>query len=579
MKQVIRLLKMASIYKWWMLLAALFGFLTVGSGIGLLMTSAYIISKAALHPSVAELQVGIVGVRFFGISRGIFRYLERLVSHDTTFKMLTKFRVWFYKALEPLAPARLQKYQSADLLNRIVSDVQTLEHFYVRVIAPPLVAVGVSFLMWFLLGAYSLTFSVTLLFFHLMAGLAVPVISYLYSKNIGGRIISKRAEMNILILDQIQGLNELLIFGQDQAQRQKIATVNVELEHLNQKMARVSAMHESLIGLFMNGAVAVMLVLAIPMVNQGMLDGVYLAVISLGIMASFEALLPLPETLQFLEKNSNAAQRLFELIDTKPEVSDQPEVQKMLEPGDLTFENLSFRYDPELPAVLEELSMHFPQSSKTAIVGPSGAGKSTILNVLLRFWDYQEGAVLINGQDIKNLSQDAARRHFGVVRQSTYLFNLTIRENLILANDTATQTDIDKALDQAYLKDYVLQLDKKYEAEIGDQGQQMSGGERQRMAIARAILKDAPVILLDEATSNLDVLTEQSVLNTILETSAEKTLIHITHRLTGLDKFDQIYVLKKGRVVQSGNYRDLIITEGLFREMWRLQRQQDALEG
>ena len=570
MKQILRLLKMASVYKWWMLLAALLGFFTIGSGIGLLMTSAYIISKAALHPSVAELQVGIVGVRFFGISRGIFRYLERLLSHDTTFKMLTKFRFWFYKALEPLAPARLQKYRSADLLNRIISDVQTLEHFYVRVIAPPLVAIGISLLMWFLIGAYSVTFSVILLFFHLMAGVGVPVLSYLYSKDIGGRIISKRAELNVLLLDQVQGLSELLIFGQEQAHRQKIVQANTELEDLNQKMARTSAMHESLIGLLMNGAVAAMLMLAVPMVYQGLLDGVYLAVISLGIMASFEALLPLPETMQFMEKNARAAQRLFEIIDAPPETKDRPDATESIAEYGLEIRNLTFKYESE--TVLDGIDMQFPAGSKTAVVGPSGSGKTTLFNVLLRFWEYKEGEILLGGKELHALAQDTVRRQMAVVSQNTYLFNESLKENLLLADLNADNRQMMEAARKAHIHNTIMQLGKKYETSAGDQGLQFSGGQRQRLAIARALLKNAPILLLDEAASNLDAVTEQKVLQTVLDTSKGKTIIHITHRLTGLEQFDRIYVLKAGKVVQTGRHQQLAEQPGLYREMLHLQQ-------
>ncbi len=570
MKQILRLLKMASVYKWWMLLAALLGFFTVGSGIGLLMTSAYIISKAALHPSVAELQVGIVGVRFFGISRGIFRYLERLVAHDTTFKMLTKFRVWFYKALEPLAPARLQKYRSADLLNRIISDVQTLEHFYVRVIAPPLVAIGISVLMWCLVGIYSISFSLTLLFFHLMAGVGIPVLSYLYSKDIGGRILVKRAELNVLLLDQVQGLSELLVFGQEQAHREKIAQVNGELENLNQKMARTSAMHESLIGLLMNGAVAAMLVLAVPLVQQGLLDGVYLAVISLGIMASFEALLPLPEAMQFMEKNTRAAQRLFEIIDAPPEVKDRPEAIEHISEYGLEIRDLSFKY--ETNTVLENICMEFLPGSKTAVVGPSGAGKSTLINLLLRFWEYEEGAIILGGNELHTLDQDAVRRQMAVVSQNTYLFNESLKENLLLADANATNQQITEAAKKAQIHDSITQLEDNYEASAGDQGMQFSGGQRQRLAIARALLKNAPILLLDEAASNLDALTEQKIIQTILDTSKGKTIIHITHRLTALEQFDRIYVLQEGKVVQSGTHEQLAVQPGLYREMLCLQQ-------
>jgi ATP-binding cassette subfamily C protein CydC len=217
----LRLSKIALSYKGWMMLAALLGFLTVGSSIGLMMTSAYIIAKAALHPSIAELQVAIVGVRFFGISRGIFRYLERYVSHEVTFKLLAKFRVWFYRAVEPLAPARLMRYKSGDLLTRLVADVESLEHIYIRVFAPPLIALLISLLMWILFGLISVVFSLLLMLFFFAAAVGVPILIRRLSKETGEKLIELRSELNAMALDGVQGMAELLVFGQAQRHLEK----------------------------------------------------------------------------------------------------------------------------------------------------------------------------------------------------------------------------------------------------------------------------------------------------------------------------------------------------------------------
>ncbi len=575
MNPVTRLIRMAAEYKWWMILAALLGFFTVGSSIGLLMTSAYIISKAALHPSISELQVGIVGVRFFGIARGLFRYLERLVTHDTTFKLLTRFRVWFFEALEPLAPARLQKYKSADLLNRIVSDVQTLEHFFVRVLAPPMVAVSISILMWILLRVYDPVFGLTILVFHALAGLAVPALSYLWAQGSGNAILKLRAELNVLILDQIQGMAELKVFNGQNTHRRQISEINHRLDRLEQKMTRISALHEALIGLLMNAAVLTMLVFAIPLVEQNTLDGVYLAVIVLGVMASFEALLPLPEALQFLEKNSRAAGRLFELVDVEPEVREPDLPNPLPNSVDIVLQNLTFRYQSQADPALKALSLHIPAGTKVAIVGPSGAGKSTLIQLLLRFWEYQNGHILLGGSELKTMDSEEVREQMAVVSQSTYLFDSTVRKNLQLANPVATEEAIINALDAAELWKFVSQLDRGLEAEVGAHGQKWSGGQRQRLAIARAVLKEAPVLLLDEATSGLDALTEQAVLETILTRLNNKTIIHITHRLTMMERFDHIYVLRNGQIIQQGTHEMLLRAKGLYKEMWNLQRQQD----
>ena len=578
MKTILRLLKLGLAYKWWMLLAAFMGFLTVGSSIGLLMTSAYIISKAALHPSVAELQVGIVGVRFFGITRGIFRYLERLISHETTFRLLARFRVWFYQALEPLVPAKLMQHRSADLLNRIISDIKTLETFYVRVISPPVVAVMVSVLMWFLMGIFNPLFSITLLVFHLFAGIAVPTISYLYSKGIGARIVILRSELNVLLLDAIQGMPEMLVYNQHQRHQTRIKQASATLNKLQMKMSMISAMHEALIGLLMNGAVLFMLIISIPMVGNAQLDGVYLAVLSLGIMASFEAILPLPEAMQVLEANARAAQMLFEISDSPAPVAEAEHTQPLPQEFDLRIRDLTFAYHKEEKAALQDINLAVKTGQKIAIVGPSGAGKSTLVNLLLRFWDYNQGEIFIGDKELRTLAQDELRGLLSVVSQNTYLFSGTFRENLLRANPQADQAALEQAVHRAELETFLAGLAEGMDSWIGDQGLQLSGGERQRVAIARAILRDTPVLILDEATTSLDAFNEQKILHTIKSIAKDKTLLHITHRLSGLEDFDNIYVFQEGRIAEQGRHDSLLNKKGLYYKLWIRQNQQILIE-
>ncbi len=578
MKTFLRLLRLATPYKWWMLLSAFIGFLTVGSGIGLLMTSAYIISKAALHPSISELQVGIVGVRFFGISRGVFRYLERLISHNTTFRLLSRFRVWFYHALEPLAPARLTHFKSTDLLNRIVSDIQTLEHFYVKVLAPPLIAIFISLLMWLLLHIFNPIFSLTLFFFYLVAGIGVPLLSYLYSRGLGKQLIGIRTKITQLTVDGIQGMSDLLLFNQATVHQLKLVALNRRYQQLQKQMAYISGLGESLIGLLMNGAVLVMLIIAIPQVSNSTLNGVYLAVISLGIMASFEAFLPLPEAWQFLEMNIRAADRLFEIIDAQPVVKDPPRPEKKPAQFDLKIHNLSFAYPNQERMILKNISMEISYGSRVAVVGPSGAGKSTLANLLLRFWEYEKGHIRIGGQELKALSQQEVRSIFGVVSQQTHLFSGTILDNLRLANPKASDEAVAAVLAQANLSTFIANLENGLQTWIGEQGLKLSGGERQRLAIARILLRATPILFLDEATSNLDSETEQQLLSLILSLPSDPTIFHITHRLIGLDQFDQVFVMQNGTICESGTHNELLARKGVYAGMWHIQMEQLALE-
>ena len=540
MEILFKILKQVRHYKNWMLLAALLGFLAVGSGIGLIMISAYIIAKAALHPSIAEIQVAIVGVRFFGISRGIFRYFERLVSHDTTFRLLARFRVWFYEKLEPLAPARLQQYKSADLHGRIVSDVETLEHIFTRVIYPPLVALLISILMFVLLAPYSLYFAFLIIIFHLLAGIAVPLILQPFHSGIGKELIELRNRINIMTVDAVQGMSDLILLNYEERHRSKLFDLQNKYLTLERKSTVLSLVSETAIGLLTSTAVLLALIKGISLVNEGALQGVYLPVIVLGIIASFEAVINLPSVFHHTGKSLAAGKRLYDIIDAEPQVKDKTDKETKLSVFDIRFDNVSFRYPDSAVAVFEKLNMHIPEKSKTAIVGVSGAGKTTVFSLLLRFWEYTQGEISIGGMDIRQMPQEQVRRLFGVVSQQTYLFNGTIKDNLLLACSSADDVELIEALKAAELFETVKKMPKGLNTFIGDQGLRLSGGERQRLSIARALLKNAPILLFDEAASNLDLETEKKILSTFWKISADKTAVLITHRLTELDNFDQV---------------------------------------
>ena len=570
----LRLLGLVAPYRWWMALSALLGFATIGSSIGLMSTSAYIIAKAALHPPLGDLQVAIVGVRFFGISRGVFRYAERLVAHNTTFKLLARLRVWFYERLEPLAPARLMEYRSGDLLSRIVADIETLEHFYVSVLAPPAVALLVALTMVVFMGIYSLWLALILLTFLVLAGVAAPALAGAMGRRVGRKMVGTRSELNVLLVDGIQGLADLMVYGREEDRLAMVRSKSEELTSQQLRMAWVTALHNGIGTLLANlGMVAVVMV-AIPMVSAGRMDGVSLAVLALAALSSFEAVLPLPQAFQYLGNSMEAARRLFEIVDAEPAVKDPAGGSPEPRNHGVRVEGLRFAYPsaPDDPA-LDGVDFHLPEGGRLAIVGPSGAGKSTLVNLLLRFWDYREGSIRLGGHEIREYRENDLRRMLGVVSQSTYLFNATVRENLMLARPDATEEEMIEAARRAQIHDFVAGLPKGYDTFVGEQGLALSGGERQRIAIARALLKDAPILILDEATANLDALTEREVLKAIRELMEGRTTLMITHRLVGMEWMDEILVLKRGKVVEQGTHRQLLGMGGFYRQMWDLQNQ------
>jgi len=567
MKTFLRLAGLTRPFAWWMLLAALIGFATIGSGIGLLMASAWLITTAALMPALSALQMGITGVRFFGISRGVIRYAERLISHDTTFKILTRLRVWFYDAVEPLAPARLAAYRSADLLKRIVDDIQSLENIYARVLAPPVTAALVTLLMWFVVGHWSLAAAGGVLASHLFAGLAVPLLTARLAAGTARGITALQAEQQVLTVDLVQGMSELRVFGMVGDYTEKLHEAEVKKLALQKRAAFIEGLHESLTGLAMNGAVIWILFTMVPLVKSGEVSAITLASVVFGVMASFEAFLPLTGSVQNIEADIRAGDRLFEIIDAKPEVTEPAKPEAFPKQTEIKVKNLAFTYPGSDRPALDGVSFSVPQGRRIAIVGPSGAGKSTIASLMVRFWNPAQGSISIGGQTIDKLDPEKLRRNIAVVSQRTYLFGQTIRENLLLAAPDATDEQLRNALTLAGLGELQSRLDDW----AGQHGMNLSGGERQRLAVARMILQDAPIIVLDEATANLDALTEQALLDTLDRTSHGKTVLAITHNLHQMERYEEIVVLYEGRVIERGSHEKLLKSDGFYAGMWRLQ--------
>lgn len=564
-----------------LLQAVLIGFLTIAASISLMSTSAWLISTAAIATSVAEFGVSVVGVRFFGIARGVFRYLERLVSHSLTFKLLAHLRVWFYQSIEPLAPARLISARTGDLLSRVISDIESLDNFYVRALAPPLVAVVTIFGMGIFMGMLAPILGMTIVGFLLALGLGLTWLTLAVNRTPGRILVEERSRLRADLVDSVQGLPDLVAFGQETAYFERIQATGRSYSQTQMRLARLNGFQSGLSTLISGLGVLAMLALAIPMVSEGLLPGILLAVVVLGTMASFEAVQGLPQAAQLLEANLQAARRLFEIADSKPAVSDPPEPLPRPASANLSITNLSFTYETEpQPAgkkILSEVNFDLPAGRKIAIVGPSGAGKSSLANLLLRFWDVSDGQIAFDGQDLRRYQQTDVRRMFSVVGQQTYLFNASLRENLLLAKPQATQTEIETACRQAEVHDFIASLPDGYETLVGERGLALSGGERQRVAIARALLKDAPILLFDEPTANLDPATEQKIVATIhsalhaANSSTPKSVLWITHRLVGLENMDEILVLDAGRIVERGVHAGLLEQDGLYKTMWDLQ--------
>lgn len=571
-RPALRLLRLVAPFSGWMALAAALGTATVASSVGLMAASALLIAWAALQPSIADLAMAIVGVRFFGLARGVFRYLERYVSHSVNFRLLARLRVWFYQALEPLAPARLIDHRSGDLLARVVADIETLQDFYVRVIAPPVVAVLIALLMVAGLGLFHPALAAVLLGFVGLGALGQPLLMRALTRGPGLRQVTERAALHAALVDTIQGLPDLAANGQTAAALARLDTLTGELDAVQRRLAWVTGLQSTLGSLLTNTALWALLVMGVALVSDGRLNGLYLAVVTLGGAASLEAVLPLPLAAQALETALAAARRLFAVADAAPAVTDPAQVAPAPRSAALEVRGLSFTYPGAESPALRDVSFDLPPGKRLAIVGPSGSGKTTLLSVLLRFWDCPPGQVWWDGRDARAYAAEDVRRLTNVVAQPTHLFNGTLAENLRVAQPAATDAELVAAAQRAQLHEFIEALPERYGTWIGERGVRLSGGQRQRLALARALLRASPLLVLDEPTASLDPATERAVLQTLFAVGQGRSLLLVTHRLIGLDALDEILVLDQGRVVQRGRHAELIAVAGLYQRLWRLQQ-------
>jgi ATP-binding cassette, subfamily C, bacterial CydC len=565
-------------FRWRIASAILLGSVMIASSIGLFGMAAYLIAAAALGPLLIFLSIPIYLVQMMGILRAVSRYFERLVSHNTTLRLLSHLRVWTYSRIEPQAPAHLHDHRSGDLLTRLVADIEELQNFYLRVVSPIAIALIISLFTFGIFSIFSSGMAWVALAFLALAGLGVPCLSASLSRGHGKQQIKARAELNTQVVDGLQGVQDVLAFGRSKAQLEGVVACSRALGQVQRRMARITGLQIALGDLLMNTAMLVLLILAIPLVSTGYIDGVYLGVIGLLILASFEAVQPLASAFQGLGHSRAAAERVFAIADASPPVTEVVMPQSIPANADgsggydLSFEHVHFTYLQGQSEVLKDISFDLRRGLRVAVVGPSGAGKSTLGRLALRFWDPVSGTIRLNEQDIRGYSLRDLRNLVGVVSQDTYIFNDTLRANLLLARQEASETEIEAALEQAQLIEFVRQLPQGLKTRVGEQGLQLSGGERQRLAIARAFLKNAPILILDEVTANLDPLIERALLDTLDDLTQGRTTLHITHRLLRMERMNEIIVLERGNIVERGTHEELLAMKGLYRQFFDIQQ-------
>ncbi|MFD8213758.1 thiol reductant ABC exporter subunit CydD [Streptomyces sp. NPDC059697] len=561
-------------------LALLLGSLALGSAVGLMATSGWLISRASQQPPVMYLMLAVTATRAFGIGRAVFRYAERLVSHDAVLRMLADTRVAVYRRLERLAPAGLRTARRGDLLSRLVADVDALQDYWLRWLLPAgaallVSAVSVGFTAWLLPEA-----GAALVAGLLAAGVGVPLLTGAVARRAEHRLSPARGALATRVTDLLTGTAELTVAGALPTRTAEARRADTVLTRIASRAATATALGDGLTALATGVTVAATALVGAQAVAGGRLGGVAMAVVVLTPLAAFEAVLGLPLAVQYRQRVRRSAERVYEVLDA-PDPVREPELPQPApaSPFPLRVQGLRARHVGQDRDALAGLELTLEQGRRVAVVGPSGSGKTTLAQVLLRFLDAEAGTYTLGGTDAYGMDGDDVRRLVGLCAQDAHLFDSTVRENLLLARKNATEAELRDALARARLLEWADGLPDGLDTLIGEHGARLSGGQRQRLALARALLADFPVLVLDEPAEHLDLPTADALTADLLAATEGRTTLLITHRLAGLAAVDEVIVLAAGRVAQRGAYAELSVVAGPLREMLEREAAGDLLVG
>ena len=525
-----RILALTASRPGWLVAGAALGALAIIANVALVGVSAVLVSRAAFVTNVAELALAITAVRVLAIGRAVLRYGERMVVHGGTFRVLADLRAWAYRSIEPLAPAGLRSWRSGDLLARFVADVGTLEEAFAGVVVPPFAALGAVAFGCLLLAAIAPATGVVLLAAALLAGVGGPLLVRGVSRGPARARIDRRAATTAQAIDQVAGVADLAALDRGVTHRAALLATAASMDRAGIRLADVRGWHAAGTSLVTGLAAVVILGTGASLVREGTVPAVLLATLPLAALATFEAVAPLAGAVQRLDATEAAGGRVLELVDARPTVVDPATPVAAPTAHDLDIRDLRFRYPGAAHDALDGLSLSIPDGGRVALVGPSGAGKSTLVQLLLRFEPYAEGEIRVGGVELRDRAADDVRAMLGVATQRVDLFSASIRDNLALADPDLTDAAARRALDMAQLTPLVDSLPAGDRTPIGEDGRELSGGERRRLAIARVIVRGAPIVILDEPAADLDVATEARLWASLEPFLAGRTTLVLTHR-------------------------------------------------
>ena len=549
--------------KWSLVLALIFTFLTVFMNVGLLTVSAWLLASAALQPGLTYLSLAIVGVRFFGVSRAVCRYFERYTSHRMAFQGLYGLRVWFYAHLEPLAPAILKRFGAGDMLGRIMGDIEVLQFFYLRTLIPPVAAIALTVLVAYGVSTIDSTLVTPIVLSSLVLGLVLPLVVYAHNKQSLTEIGPQQGEYKSLLSDTMDSLEDVISYGNEDLVYHRIQHMMHIVDTNKGVIERGMNLGNTL---FLGGVQITVVIVAILAANAltGAWASVMVAVAAIGTQAWFEALQPMIAAVHHGAESKVATSRLMALANEPMPVVDPKAPKPFNANRDITFTDVSFGYNKDR-CIYEHLRLGIKQGQSVAIVGASGSGKTTLFNMLERLYDYG-GSIHVGDVELKDISIDTWRNALGTITQDTYIFHASFEDNIRLARPDASAADLERAIERASLRSVVDRLPAGFNTIVGSGAHGVSGGERQRVALARLFLRNPQIVLLDEPLEGLDQVTRKALHCDLMEYVKDKTCLYITHQLEGLEQMDRIVFMDKGQIIEDGTYEELIALRGHFYE-------------
>ncbi|MGG1368732.1 thiol reductant ABC exporter subunit CydC [Priestia megaterium] len=568
-------------YKYRIFSILLLSLLTIGSACALMFTSGYLISASSLRPeTILLVYVPIVLVRTFGLSRAAFRYAERLVSHDFILRILAKMRTRLYHLIEPLIAT--SRYQTGDVLGVLAEDIESLQDLFLRTILPTISAVILYVISIVALGFFSLKFACLIALYLFLLVVVMPLFSLWHMKAANQRYKSSKAQLYAKVTDGFLGVADWVLSGQQQSFFHSYDKTENELDGMDRKLKLWTYYRELFGQLIVAGLIVTMIWFGASLFADKELAGVFIAAFILVVFPLSEALLPVSNAVEKIPQFEESLNRVQEMEKNWEDVNEKKKHTLSLpykgswNSVRLKVEHVSFRYSNEEESVIHDLSFQVEQGKKIAILGKSGAGKSTLLKLLKGSLAPTEGTVQLNGQSVAEFREDVPKL-ISVLNQNPYLFNTSVANNLLLANEEATKEEVIEAMKQVNMHSLVEGLHQGYQTPMLETGQRFSGGERQRIALARVLLQHTPIVMLDEPTAGLDAMTEKRLLSTIFETLQDKTLIWVTHNLVGMEKMDEILFLQDGKIAIRGTHDELLAMNSHYQKLYELDHPAKSL--